>query len=107
MITKKRIRLSFLVQKTQKLLFWWLIGCAITLASIYLFQMNHVAMQGYVLTRETQENAELSAKIGQMNAQIARLETREYVLKLSEKEQMVAKNRGQFLVLKEVFTAQR
>ncbi|MCF7905886.1 hypothetical protein K9L63_01705 [Candidatus Gracilibacteria bacterium] len=107
MIPKKRIRLSFLVQKTQKLLFWWLSGCAITLASVYLFQMNHVSMQGYVLTRETQENAKLSAKMGQLDAQIARLETREYVLKVSEKEQMIARTREQFIVLKDTFTAQK
>ncbi len=104
---KKRTRLSFLVLKTQRLLFWWMTGCAITLSSVYLFQMNNVAMQGYVLTRATQENAALSATIGQLDAQIARLETSEYISKLSEKNQMVMRERGRFVVLKQTFTAQK
>jgi len=64
-------------------------------------------MQGYVLTRETQENAALSATVGQLDAQIARLETREYVEKLSEKSQMVMRERGRFVILKPAFTAQK
>ena len=107
MIPKKRTRLSFLVLKTRRLFFWWLTGCVLTLSSVYLFQMNHVAMQGYVLTRATQENASLTATMGQLDAQIARLETREYIAKLSEKNQMVMRERGRFVILKQTFTAQK
>ncbi len=104
---KKRIHLSFLVAKTQKLLFWGLVGFALFLFGIYLFWMNRIAMQGYVLTKFTEKNADLSSTIEQLDARIARFETREYIAKRSEGENMIVRGRQHFVVVKNVFTAQK
>jgi hypothetical protein len=104
---KKRIRLSFLVAETQKLLFWVLVGFALLLFGIYLFWMNRIAMQGYVLTKFSEKNAELSSTIEQLEARIARFETREYVAKRSESVNMVVRGRQHFVVVKKTLTAQK
>ena len=104
---KKRIQLSFLVAKTEKLLFWGLVGVALFLFGIYLFWMNPIAMQGYVLTKFAEKNAELSSTIEQLDARAARFETREYVAKRSESVNMVARGRQNFVVVKKTLTASK
>ncbi len=104
---KKRIRLSFLVAKTQKLLFWGLVGFALFLFGVYLFWMNRIAMQGYVLTKFTEKNAELSSTIEQLEATLARFETREYIAKKSAETGMVTKGRQKFVIVHKTLTAQK
>ena len=105
---KKRVRLSFLAARAQKLLFWVLCGIAFALGCMYLFLMNRVAMQGYVLSKVTQQNATLASDHERLEAQIARFQTREYILKMSEKNLMIGQQRPGFITVKQnVLTAQR
>jgi hypothetical protein len=103
----KRIRLSFLVARTQKLLFSLLGITAITLACVHLFLMNNLSMKGYILSKITARNAELTTTIQKLDAQVARFETREYVEKLSDQSPMVHRVENKFLVMKQTFTAQK
>jgi len=105
--TKKRIRLSFLVAKTQRMFFTLLYGIAIALACVYLFWLNHLAMQGYILTKITEESFQLTSELEQIDAKIAHFQTREYVTKMSDKNQMVQRRGQRFVVVKDVFTAQK
>ncbi len=105
---QKRIKLSFVVARTHRLLTYSLMLLGCILGSLYLFGMNSVAMKGYVLTKIIQENKTLTSEIEQLDAQISQFETREYLEKSSEDSYMVYHNQQrQFLVLKDVFTAQK
>jgi len=103
----KRIRLSFLARRTQELLFWVLGICAISLASVYLFLMNHLSMEGYILTVETEQSKEVGAEMDKIETQVAKYETRKYVAGMTETKNMVIRKQQNFLVLKPKFTAQR
>jgi len=83
------------------------VGFALFLFGVYLFGMNRIAMQGYVLTKFTEKNAELSSNIEQLEATIARFETREYITKKSESKKMVSRGRQKFVVIHETLTAQK
>ena len=106
-IRKKRVRISFLVLRTQRLLLLILGGFTILLASIYLFLMNRLAMQGYVLTIETEKHLQLSNELGKLDAQIARYETREYVSESTQAKIMVQRETRKFVVMKNNYTAQK
>ncbi len=103
----KRVQLSFLVAKTQKLLFGVLMTLAFLLASAYLFLMNKVSMEGYVLSKEAEHNTELSSELEQLESQIAQRETQEYVAKMSDANAMLVRGRQNFVVLRPIFTAQK
>ncbi len=106
-IRTKRIRLSFLARRTQELLFWVLGICAISLAAVYLFLMNHLSMAGYILTVETERSKEVGTMMDQIETQIARYETRKYVAGMPETKKMIVRKRQKFLVLKPRFTAKK
>ncbi|MCF7917509.1 hypothetical protein K9L27_00690 [Candidatus Gracilibacteria bacterium] len=88
-------------------MFYLLCSIALALACVYLFQMNHLGMQGYILSKVTEKNAEITNTLQKIDAQITRLETREYVSKLSEQDAMVVRQQNQYIVMKQTFTAQK
>jgi hypothetical protein len=104
---KKRVRLSFLVARTQQLLFFFLGGFTVLLAAIYLFLMNRLAMQGYILSMETEKHLNLASELGKVESQIARYETREYVSESAQAKVMVQRERQRYLVMKQQLTAQK
>ncbi|MDM8539037.1 hypothetical protein QUF70_19980 [Desulfobacterales bacterium HSG17] len=106
-IRKKRVRISFLVLRTQRLLLLFLGGLAILFASIYLFLMNRLAMQGYVLTVETEKHLRLAEDIEKVEAQIARYETREYVSESTKTKIMVQREKKRFVFIKPNYTAKK
>lgn len=105
----KRVRLSFLAAKTQKMLFWFLSALVLILSCVYLFWLNHLSMQGYILSHITAEGHDISAEVERLDARIAKLQTREYIAKMSESETspMVLRQRQRFVVVRDVFTAQK
>lgn len=64
-------------------------------------------MQGYVLTKTTEKNMELSNSLEQLNADIAKFQAQEYISKISEKNAMIERGWQRFVVIKDVFTAQK
>jgi len=107
MSSKKRVRISFLVARTEKFLFWWLSGVALLLACSYLFWLNKVGMQGYVLSKTTEKHFELSSNLEQINAEIARHQAGGYIDKMSKKNAMINRDWQRFVVIKDTFTAQK
>ncbi len=103
----KRIQLSFLARQTQELLFLVLGICAISLAAVYLFLMNRLSMEGYILTVETERSKEVGSEMDKVETQVARYETRKYIAEMPETKEMVIRQRQNFLVLKPRFTAKK
>jgi hypothetical protein len=104
--SKKRIRLSFLAQRAQKMLFWLLGFVALMLAAVYLFLTNRLAIQGYALSRVIETNVEIVQDVERIEASLARFQTREYIAETTEAKMMVARNSRQFVVLKPQATAE-
>jgi len=102
---KKRVRLSFLVARTQSFLFWFLAGLALLLGAIYLFLMNRVSMQGYVLSIEMEKSREISSNLEQLDAKIARHETRKYLSDSMYSKDMIVREQQNYFVMKPQFTA--
>jgi len=104
---KKRVRLSFLVVRTQKMLMFFLFGVAGMLGFLHLFLMNQVAMRGYVLSREMETRAREVAILEQLETKIAQYERRRYLSDATKSGGMVFRSgRRNFLVVKPKFTAQ-
>ncbi|MCF7812147.1 hypothetical protein K9M59_00895 [Candidatus Gracilibacteria bacterium] len=103
----KRIRLSFLAARTQKLLFSVLCGFALTLACVQLFLMNNLSMKGYILSKITEEQSQITSELQKLDAQVARFETREYVSRQSEQKTMIVRHYQRYMVMKDTFTAQK
>lgn len=104
---KKRIQLSFLVKRTDRLLKVSLYAVIIFLGSFYLFGMNQVAMRGYLLTKEAQKAQEIVKDLESLESLITQLETKDYLVKQSDTSFMVYNDERQFLVYKERYTAQK
>lgn len=105
--TKKRIQLSFLVKRTNRLLLFSLSLTVIILAIFHLFGMNQVAMQGYVLTKEIQKKHAIYQELEKIEAQVNQLETKDFITQGSETSFMVYSSQREFLVYKEKYTAQK
>ncbi len=98
LFSSKRNRLSTLAAQTQKLLFYFCFTVAIVLGSIHLFVMNYVSMQGYVFTKENEKQIQLAQRINQLDAQIAQIESREYLSKTKHLKAMIPQGSPQFFM---------
>ncbi len=107
MLIPKRYRLSLLARRTQQMLFGLLISLALTLFIAQLFVMNHLAMSGYVLTKELALRSKLTDRHEKLDAAIAKVQTQEFVYKISQKELLVAKNSQRFVMVPNRYTAQK
>lgn len=81
---RKRVLFSFVVARTHKMFVFFLALCAIVLFCLYLFLLNRVALQGYILTKEAERKTDILRQIGTLDSSLARLDTREYLLKKSD-----------------------
>ena len=89
------------------MLFWLLAGIALLLASVYLFLMNHLAMQGYVLRRETEKSLDIAILLEQLDSQVTRHETHKFLTETLYVKQMTSRERRKFVVMRlQTLTAQ-
>ena len=73
----------------------------------HLFLLNRVSMKGYRLSKISEQHIHLASFEEQLDARIAHLQTREYLADLDQLEVMIYRERGNFVVIKEAFTAQK
>ncbi len=105
-IRKKRFHLSLMVNQTRKMLLIFLGSVAIGLFILQLFLMNNVALRGYALSKLIEQNAQLSQKMEQLDVQLARLQTQEFIAKVKTTKTMVEKNKTQqYVFISNKFTA--
>lgn len=107
MVAQRRKQLSFWVRYTNRLLLSIAGVMAITIGMVYLFFLNQVSMRGYVLNKELQKNDVITSEKSQLVAQIARMETREYLSKKDYAKVMVQRESSQYFVRRDKFTAQK
>jgi len=105
-VRKKRFHLSLVVNQTRKILLIFLGSIAIGLFIFQLFLMNNLALRGYTLSKLVEQNSQLSQQTEQLDVQLARLQTQEFVAKINTTKQMVAKNiTQQYVFVSNKFTA--
>lgn len=107
MKTHKRTQLSFVVQRTQKLLFLILGSAILFLGSLYLFGLNTVALRGYALTKEAQKALQIHQELERVEARIIQVETKDFLTQETNSAYMVYNDQRDFLVYKEGYTAQK
>jgi len=99
--------LSLVAIRTHRALMLLMSCVASVMFVAYVFLMNHLSMQGYVLGVEAEKNLKLITSLDQIEAQVARIQTREFVAKSVGEDQMVASIGKNFMVVPNVMTAQR
>ncbi len=105
-IRKKRFHLSLVVNQTRKMLLVFLGSIAIGLFILQLFLMNNIALRGYALSKLVKQNAQLSQSTEQLDVQLARLQTQEFITKINATKQLVEKNiTQQYVFISNKFTA--
>jgi len=102
---KNRVRLSVLALQTKNMLFYLLLGIAISITAVYLFTLNHIAFRGYVLQKEAETGLELLEEISYIETKIARIQTRETLEKAINYYPLVPRERERFIRIEPNFTA--
>ena len=106
-VRSQRVRLSFLVLRTQRMLLLFLCGVAFLLGTTYLFVLNRVALNGYILTIQTETRAELLTEVEKLDAQIAFRQTQTYLSKSKIANDMILRVQPRYVVLRQTYTAQK
>ncbi len=101
LFAKKRSRLSLVALQTQRLLLGFCFAFAIFLGSLQLFLMNYVHMQGYVFTKENEKSMEIAQIINQLDAQIAKAQSRDFISKTPQSKEMIVQPSPQFFIKEE------
>ncbi len=104
---KKRVRLSFLVARTQKMLLIFSLSVIIFLGIFYLFLLTRVATKGYLLSLEIENSQKLDEELEQINTKIAQLETQKFITENTHAKSMVVQQQTQYLVFSPKYTAQK
>lgn len=105
---RNRKPLSIVALRTHKALFYLLCILASILFVTYLFLMNYLSMEGYILSRVTEEGLELSQELEILDSNIARIQSREFVAKSSGNSQLVSQGPWRtYVVIPRTFTAQK
>ncbi len=73
----------------------------------YVFLMNHLSMQGYILSRESEKHIQISSKLEQIEAKMAHSQASEYIAKSSVSKPMVVQARKSYVVVPNTVTARR
>jgi len=107
MTSRRRVRLSFMVAKTRRLMIGFFSVVVLVVGASHLFLLNKVSMKGYRLSKISEEHIHLASLEEQLDARIAHLQTREYLADLEQVEGMAYRGKGNFVVIKESFTAQK
>ena len=96
---RRRSPLSIIALRTHKVLVWAMGLGAVSLFASYLFLMNHLSMQGYLLTKEMEEHALLSRNLDQLEAELAQTESREYIQKAPAGKSLMAQGHAKTYVI--------
>lgn len=107
-IKNKRVQFSTVAKKTHQSLLLMMIIASGVLFVVHLFLMNHVMIKGVVITEATKENIALKEKSEILEAQMARLQTQEFLGKASDKNNLVFREQtSRFVIIPaERYTAQ-
>ncbi len=107
MMPRRRVRLSFAIAKTWRLLTAFSVLVVLCLGASYLFLLNSVSMKGYRLSKIAEQHMHLLSQEEQLDAKLAHFQTRQYLSDRKQTESMVYREKGNFVVIKETFTAQK
>ncbi|HEY5713775.1 MAG TPA: hypothetical protein VIT68_00280 [Candidatus Gracilibacteria bacterium] len=105
----RRSPLSIVALRTHRALVFLLGFGAVGLFASYLFLMNHLSMQGYVLSKTMEEHQVLSQQEGELEAILAKSEAREYIQKSDIGKTLIVQgiSKTYVIVPSEKVTAQR
>lgn len=102
---KKRFHLSLVVNQTQQMLFILLGGLVIGLFILQLSLMNTLAVSGFSLSQSIEKHRSLLQETEQIDVQLARLQTQEFVSKVKTTQYMVNKGYQRFVYIPNSLTA--
>ncbi len=104
----KRYHLSIVAKQTQRMLVLLVAFCGITLFMVQLFLLNHLTSASYLLSQEAEKKYNLSSELERIDSVIAKIQTQEFVTKVSDKRsRMVVKNFQTFVHVPLRMTAKR
>ena len=105
---RKRFNLSLAARQTQTMLIGLFVSTVLVLFVTQLFLLNQLSTAGYRLTQAVEKKTELVDEMEKVDAEIARIQTQEFVTKTTAiKHQMVAKEGQQFVQIPLRFTAKK
>ncbi len=93
--------------QTQKMLLGLLIFFSLSLFLGQLFLMNKFSMEGYMMTKQLKEKKELIVENELIDAEIARLQTQDFVAKTTDKYGFITKEKQTFVYIPLRVTAQK
>ncbi len=102
---KKRFHLSLVVAQAHKMLFTLLGVLVIGLFILQLSLMNTLAVRGFALSQNIEKHKQLLQKTEQIDVQLARLQTQEFVSKVKTTQYMVNKGFQRFVYIPTSLTA--
>jgi cell division protein FtsB len=104
----KRVLFSAIAKKTHQTLLLTILVASGVLFIMHLFLMNHVMIKGIVITEAARENITLKEQTEQLDAQIARLQTQEFLGKASNRNNLIFREPTHYYVIvpAERYTAQ-
>ncbi len=103
----RRPHLRSIAFQAQQMLFGLLIAFSLGLFLTQLFLMNRLSMEGYVMTRALEDKKDLVAENEVVEAEIARLQTQDFVSKTTTKYHFIAKDRQEYVYVPLLMTAQK
>jgi len=102
---KRRPHISFLALKTKKLLFIFVFSLVVLVGTIQLFLSNYLMRQGYTLTVETIQNKTNLETLETLESNIAKYETRKFIIDNKTVKQMPFVNNKKFIICNNLLTA--
>lgn len=106
-LTRKKVRLSLLVYRAQRMYLYLMGTIIVVLGALYLFMLNSVTMSGYVLTQEAREQQELIQAMQELDAFIAQKESREFISESTVAKSMEQRVELAYKVVSPIYTAQK
>jgi len=98
-MAKNRAQLSFLILKTQKIFGIFAIFLCAIFGFLYLFFANQMLSNGYFLTKISEKNRQIILEIEKIDARIAQLESREFILNNKKVKNLPTAEKEKFLIL--------
>jgi len=93
--------------KTQRMLSLFLLGLILILGTTYLFLLNQVSMNGYVLSQITDDRTELAQALDKIDTQIQFRQTADYIADAHQVQIMEVHTQPTYAVIKRTYTAQK
>lgn len=104
---RRRPHLRHIASQAQGMLFGLMIVFSIGLFLAQLFLMNKLSMEGYVMTRQLEFKKDLVQESELIEAEIARMQTQDFVSKTTSQYQFIAKDNSRFVYVPLLMTAQK